>query len=927
MSTTDMLQQWIILLVSFGYLGVLFAIAYYGDKRADAGRSIISNPYIYTCSIAVYCTGWTFYGSVGRAASAGVGFLPIYLGPTLAAIVWWFVLRKIIRLSKVNNITSIADFIASRYGKSAVIGGLVTVICIVGIMPYIALQLKAISSSFNVLFLHNVRNIGQPAAGHDTALYVALVLAAFSILFGTRHIDVTERHEGMVAAIAFESIVKLLAFSAVGIFVTYTMFDGPADLFTRAASAPETKKLMTMDLQPGGYASWLALTFISMTAIMFLPRQFQILVVENVNEKHVRTASWLFPLYLLAINLFVLPIALSGLMFFHTGAVDADMLVLSLPLVAGEEALALFVFIGGLSAATGMVIVETIALSTMLCNDLLMPVLLRLKLLRRADMGRTLLFMRRGGILLILLLGYVYFRLIGESYALVSIGLVSFAAAAQFAPAILLGIYWKGANRSGALAGLAGGFAVWAYTLLLPSFARSGWIPMSIVEPGPFGLFELGPYHLLSLTSFDPITHSVFWSMLFNVGLMVGVSLFSRQAALDQLQAAMFVDVYKKRVADTTSAPLWYGKTRVSDLKELITRMIGPERAESAFRLYSLRHALELDDDTLADESLIAFAERELAGTVGAASARVMVSSIIEGEALSIEGLMKVLDETSQVIEYSHQLEQKSRELEAATSELKRTNERLKELDRMKDEFVSTVSHELRTPLTSIRAFSEILQDDGNLDPQQRQQLLRIVVKETERLTRLVNQVLDFTKIESGSYQWAHEKLDLVSVVQEATAATSQLSHNKNIIITRESPQAPVLVFGDNDRLVQVIINLLSNAIKYCAPDTGKVHILLSCRDGQARIEVIDNGPGIEAGERERIFEKFHQLGDSSKSKPHGTGLGLAICKTIIENHDGRIWVESNDWNGSSFVFTLPLLTEYGECTPAPATDEQRPGS
>jgi len=919
-----MLQQWIILLVSFGYLGLLFAVAYYGDKRADAGRSIISNPYIYTFSIAVYCTGWTFYGSVGRAASTGVGFLPIYLGPTLAATVWWIVLRKIIRLSKINNITSIADFIASRYGKSSVIGGLVTVISIVGIMPYIALQLKAISSSFNVLFHHNMKNIGQPGAGHDTALYVALVLAVFSILFGTRHIDVTERHEGMVAAIAFESMVKLLAFSAVGIFVTFTMFDGPADLFRRAASAPETEHLMTMTSLPGGYASWIALTFISMTAILFLPRQFQILVVENVNEKHVRTASWLFPLYLLAINLFVLPIAFAGLMFFHAGTVEADMLVLSLPLIAGEEALALFVFIGGLSAATGMVIVETIALSTMLCNDLLMPVLLRLKLLRRADVGRTLLFMRRGGILLILLLGYLYFRLIGESYALVTIGLVSFAAAAQFAPAILLGIYWKGASRRGALAGLAGGFAIWAYTLLLPSFARSGWIPMSFVEPGPFGIFELGPYHLFNLAGFDPITHSVFWSMLFNIGLLVGVSLFGRQEALDQLQAAMFVDVYKKRVADTSNAPLWHGKTRVSDLKELVTRMIGPERAEAAFRSYALRHSLELRDGSLADESLIAFAERELAGTVGAASARVMVSSIIEGEALSIEGLMKVLDETSQVIEYSHRLEQKSRELEAATSELKRTNERLKELDRMKDEFVSTVSHELRTPLTSIRAFSEILQDDADMDPQQRQQLLRIVVKETERLTRLVNQVLDFTKIDSGSYQWVHEKLDLRNVLQEASAATSQLSLNKNILITRDAPQGPVLVCGDKDRLVQVMINLLSNAIKYGSPDTGKVHIKLSSAGEEAMIAVIDNGIGVEPGERERIFERYHQLGDLSKSKPQGTGLGLAICKTIIENHNGRIWVEDNQWNGASFVFTLPLLADKDKCSQPPGQDKEQ---
>jgi Na+/proline symporter/nitrogen-specific signal transduction histidine kinase len=903
-----MLQQWVILVVSFGYLSLLFAVAYYGDKRADAGKSIISNPYIYTFSIAVYCTGWTFYGSVGRAAATGVGFLPVYLGPTLAATIWWLVLRKIIHLSKANNITSIADFIASRYGKSAVIGGLVTVISIVGIMPYIALQLKAVSTSFNVLFDYHPPTAGGTGFSHDTALYIAIILALFSILFGTRHVDVTERHEGMVTAIAFESIVKFVAFSAVGIFVTFKMFDGPANLFRYAAKAEETAHLMSMDSLPGGYASWLALTFISMTAILFLPRQFQILVVENVNEEHVRTASWLFPLYLLAINLFVLPIALGGLMFFRVGSVDADMFVLTLPLKADEEALALFVFIGGLSAATGMVIVETIALSTMFCNDLLMPVLLRLKLLRQDDMGKLLLVMRRGGILLILLLGYLYFRLIGESYALVSIGLVSFAAAAQFAPAILLGIYWKGASRRGALAGLSGGFLIWAYTLLLPSFARSGWIAMSFVEPGPFGMSALGPYHLFDLTVFDPITHSVFWSMLVNIGLLVGVSLFSRQEALEQLQAAMFVDVYKKRAMGAGDARLWHGKTQVRDLKGLMARMIGADRAEEAFLSYTSTHPIELRDDTLADESLVAFMERELAGTVGAASARVMVSSIIEGEALSIDGLMKILDETSQVIEYSHRLEQKSRELEAATRELKRTNERLKELDRMKDEFVSTISHELRTPLTSIRAFSEILQDDENMEPQQRQQLLRIVVKETERLTRLVNQVLDFTKIESGAYQWVREKLDLASVMREALAATSQLSQNRNMTITQEAPDTPVMVFGDKDRLVQVVINLLSNAIKYCETGRGRVHLMLSRNDSEAKLAVIDNGPGIETGEHELIFEKFHQFRDPAKGKPQGTGLGLAICKTIIENHRGRIWVESNQWNGSSFIFTIPTM-------------------
>jgi len=914
-----MLPHWLILLVSFGYLGLLFAVAHYGDRRADAGRSIISNPYIYTFSIAVYCTGWTFYGSVGRAATQGIGFLPIYLGPTLAATVWWLVLRKIIRLSKANHITSIADFIASRYGKSAVIGGLVTLISVLGIMPYIALQLKAISASFNVLFPDQAQRASELSLGHDTALYIALILAVFSILFGTRHLDVTERHEGMVAAIAFESIVKLVAFTAVGVFVTYSLFDGPGDLFRRAAQLPEAARLMDLSWQPGQYASWGALTFISMTAILFLPRQFQVLVVENVNEDHVRTASWLFPLYLLAINLFVLPIAIAGVLLQGQGA-DADMFVLTLPLRDGQGLLALFAFIGGLSAATGMVIVETIALSTMICNDLLMPVFLRLRILSPGNLGTTLLKIRRGSIILILLLGYLYFRLIGESYALVSIGLVSFVAAAQFAPPILLGIYWKGASRLGALAGLTGGFLIWAYTLLLPSLAGSGWLPMALVEPGPFGISALGPQHLFDLAGFDPITHAVFWSMLCNFGLLVGVSLFGRQGGLEQLQAALFVDAYRTRVAGADEAHLWHGTTRVSDLKGLVARMVGPERAEVVFDAYAAQHRVELHDELQATENLVAFVERELARTVGTASARVMVSSIIEGEALSIEGLMKILDETSQVIEYSHKLELKSLELEEATRELKRTNERLKELDKMKDEFVSTVSHELRTPLSSIRAFSEILQDDEEMDPQQRRQLSAIVVQETERLSRLVDQVLDFTRIESGAYQWARERLDLVGVADEALAATSQLARNRDILVAREVPEGPVTVTGDRDRLVQVVINLLSNALKHCEPGSGRVWLQLTRSAAEARLEVADNGPGIRPEEHGRIFEKFHQIRDAARGKPQGTGLGLAICKTIVENHSGRIWVESAAGCGARFIFTLPLVSA-GE-----GPDHPRPG-
>ena len=901
-----MLQEWVILLVSLLYLGTLFAIAYYADLQADRGKSIISNPYIYTLSIAVYCTAWTFYGSVGRAAETGAGFMPIYLGPTLMASLWWFLLRKIIRIAKVYRITSIADFLSSRYGKSSLIGGLVTIIAVVGIMPYISLQLKAVSTSYSVMLHYpDIEMIQEHRATSilgDNAFGVAMIMAAFSILFGTRHIDATERHEGMVAAIAFESMIKFLAFSAVGFFTTFILFDGPVHLFEWARQYPETMRLMQLDVMPGGYTNWLTLIFLSMMAIMFLPRQFQVLVVENVNEEHVRKAAWLFPLYLLAINLFVLPIAFAGMMLFPEGLVAPDIFVLALPITENQNILALFAYLGGLSAATGMVIVATIALSTMLCNDLIMPILLRVLAIQQVDLSRVLLFIRRCSIVFVLLLGYLYYRFIGESYTLVTMGLISFAAAAQFSPAILFGIFWKDASRRGAICGLTAGFIVWFYTLLLPSFARSGWLPLSFLEHGPFGIDFLKPYQLFGLTMFDSITHSVFWSMFANIGLLLGISLVDRQSTMDRIQASLFVDVYRHS-GDTH---LWKGKAMITELKDLVGRFIGPRQTERAFAAYARSHQINFSKDMQADAELVEFAERLLSGAIGAASARVMVSSIVEGEEISPEGIMKIIDETSQVLEYSHQLEEKSMALEAATRELQEVNKRLKELDRLKDEFVSTVSHELRTPLTSVRAFSEILHDNEDMNREERHKYLDIMVKETERLTRLINEVLDLAKIESGRADWFMENIDLTEVIKEAVASTSQLFKEKAVAIADIVPTFPINVFADKDRMMQVIINLLSNAAKFSPAGNGSVSIRAYFKEREIRVEVADNGPGINPVEQDKIFEKFKQITDLRNGKPKGTGLGLAICRRIIEYHNGKIWVESTPGKGSKFIFSLP---------------------
>jgi len=908
----------LVVAASLVYLGLLFAVAYFVEHGGRGSARLSRSSIVYTLSLAVYCSSWTFAGGIGRASQSGIDFLPTYLGPTLAFCLGFVLIRKVLRVSRANRITSIADLIGARFGKSTGLAALVTVIAVVGMVPYLALQLKSISSGLDVLAagapLVDVTSIPVLA---DGAFWAAVVLTVFAMLFGSRSLHPDEHHPGMVVAVALESILKLVALTAVGVFVCFGLFHGVGDLFARGAANPAIAGLYTHG-GVGRGIDWLAMTALAAAAILCLPRQFQVMVVENVEERHLDRALWLFPLYLLAINLFVLPIAVAGRLTMPVGA-DPDSLVLTVPLAAGAPWLALIAFLGGLSASASMVVVEATALSLMVCNDVVMPALLRwrsLGLAERPDLTRLLLWIRRIAMIGVMALGYLYMRWDSQRYALVSIGLMSFVAVAQFAPAIVGGLFWRGASKAGAVAGISAGFAVWLYTEFLPSLAQSGSLPPAFVEHGLFGLSWLRPYALFGLNGLDPVTHGFFWTMLANLGAFIGVSLLARQSAIERAQAALFVDAFRFDAA----AQIWRRTAHLPDLVTLAARFLGRERADAAFAAWGRERGVDAAKTVHADAELVLFGERLLAGVVGAASARVLVGSVVQEEPLGVDEVMRLLDETSRLIQANRQLEEKSRELEAATSNLQAANARLQVLDRLKDDFVATVNHELRTPLTSIRTFSEILRNHPDLPLGERQEFLRVVVAESERLTRLINQLLDLSKIEAdGTAARPLAPLDVAAVAADCAASMRQVFATNRVALSLAIGSEPAWTMGDRDRLVQVVVNLLANAAKFSPPGEGRVALAVSAEADAVEIAVADNGPGVPAAEREIVFERFRQGGDPLTDKPGGVGLGLAICQRIVAQHGGRIWVEDAPDGGA--LFRVRLLRTAARAEPLAAAE------
>ncbi|MDO5612825.1 MAG: ATP-binding protein [Paracoccus sp. (in: a-proteobacteria)] len=861
-----------LVLACLAYVALMFSVAFAADRAAQGGRvRWLDHPLVYTLSLSVYCSAWTFYGAVGYASRSGLEFATIYLGPTVVFAGAWWGLRRLVRVARTHHVTSIADLISARFGKSNPLAAMVTALAVVAATPYVALQLQSVTLSFAAFTTDQTTEPGL------TALWLAVGLALFTILFGTRHLDADERHHGVVTAIALEAVVKLLAFLALGVFVVWGLADGPGDIIARLAAArddPATAQGWL--LRPD---RWTALIIVSGAAIVTLPRMFQVMVVEAADENRLRMAGWAFPAYLLAMSLFVMPIALVGRDLLPPGS-NPDLYVLTLPASQGNDWLALLVFLGGFSAATSMVVVCVIALATMISNHWLVPLWLGLR--RQGgtgaqDLRAFVLNARRIAIIGMMVAGWAYHQASGGLAALAAMGLVAFTGMAQVLPAMVGGLLWRGASRLGAYAGIGLGSLLWLALVFLPSI---GLLPQPVWPEGV-----------------DPLAGSIFVSVSLNTLVFVAVSLAVIPGPVERMQALSFV-----HAVEPTSR---YAAARTGGAEPLLALARDVWGADPALRFFQTEAAAQGKSGFLPDLTarFLTRLERRLAGSVGAATAHAMIDRVAGGSALSVADLMQVAGEARRAQEETRRLEIASAELERTAGQLREANEKLTALSVQKDAFLGQISHELRTPMTSIRAFSDILKTD-DLPDADRVRFAGIIHAEAARLTRLLDDLLDLSVLEAGRATLTVSVSNLHDLIERAVAAASATRPERSFMIDRQPLAEHMPVITDADRLLQVIINVISNARKYCDAERPVLTIRARKPQGQGpEIDIIDNGSGIESDRQGLIFEKFARLNDPARAG--GAGLGLAICREIMEALGGSIDYLPGQ-GGAAFRISLP---------------------
>ncbi len=872
------MNSWALILIIVFYLACLFGIAFFAERRGK--NSWANSPYVYVLSLAVYCSAWTYYGSVGIASKSSASFLGIYLGPVISMPLWIFLMRKVIRISKQHKISSIADFISMRYGNNRALGALVTLVCLVAVIPYISLQLKATSETFGILLGSN--NRASIGVIKDSTFYIALLIAVFVAFFGTLSPDTSKRKKGITTTVAIESVLKLTFFLVIGVYVVFYLFDGTQEIYHQAAQKMEFNNPSAFGGMENGF-NWLFNICLSFFAIFLLPRQFQVSVVENHNERHLKKAIWLFPLYLLLFNVFVIFIAWAGNIRLPQAS-NPDYYTLLLPLQAGNLWLSVLVFIGGFSAAISMIVVSTLALSTMVSNNLIIPYGFLNKLVKGnpRDNAKSVKNLRRGIIFLLIIGAYFFYINFSTQLSLFSIGLISFVLIAQLAPSFFLGLFWRRGKAKAAQYGMGMGVLIVIYVLTSPvSDSRLAFAGMDY----------------LSLES-----HAFLWSISGNALIFVVFSLSVKGNYRERNYAEMFVGNENYENLEE-SAFIWKGEAYVADIRSLLYRFLGEARTDRALNLFNRKYGIP-EKEEKADARLINFSEKLLTGTIGSTSAKTLLSSVSKEKPISLVEVLEILEETKETKASNKLLLEKSKELSETTQQLQLANEELLLQDRLKDEFLDTVAHELKTPITSIKAASEVLEDE-EMPKALRAQFLHNIEQDADRLSTLIHNILDLEKLSGNRAQLNLKTQSINASVQKAIKGIEQIASKTGVDVQFHPDRSLELVY-DEDRILQVLTNLFSNALKFIDKPEGMLRITLKDSEKEVTITVEDNGKGIPKDEHQYIFEKFYQSKDQNTKKPQGSGFGLAICRSIVESHKGRIWSDPDFEQGARFMFTIP---------------------
>lgn len=892
-----------IVVASLVYLIVLFSLVSICEKYKSKLNKYVSNGVIYALSLGVYTTAWTFYGSIGQASENGLGFLGVYLGPTLLAPLWVYLWRKMIRICRLQRITSIADFISARYGKNTSLGILVSVFCLLIIIPYISIQLKALDFSLNILSGSNetISSTDLPFY-KDLTLMFSLVFALFAMYFGTRRVDPTEKHPGVVYMVAIESVFKLVCFLVAGIVIIYVIFNGVGDIFSKTRELQNIQSYSILNAGGLEYKSWFWIMILSSVAFFLLPRQFHIAFVENNSINDISTASWLTPLYLFGISILVIPIAFGGNLLIGS-VLEPDTYLISIPLSEGFNGIALLVFLGGLAAISGMLIVSVMALSIMISNNIFLPILLNLKTQFRyflTDLDVRLLQIRRLIILIILLLSYGFYKLFTINYSLVSVGLISFAGIAQLAPMVILGMYWKYSSKTGALVGFIAGFIIWGYTLPVANLSQLGILDPSIAEKGLWGLEWLKPTSLFGIDNESAIANGAFWSLSINLFLHIVVSLYTKRSALEISQSDIFINPEKYYKSDIPKTSVFIRQADFKELSRVLSAIFGVKKYNELLNEYKAINKLN-SMPIVAGPDLINFMERYLTGAIGTSSANIVLNNLVEHQPIDYSELIKLMDETYQVYEHSREISDKSAELKNLADQLTQANSQLKELDQLKNEFIANITHELRTPITSIRSLANILKN-YEVNEEEKEEFLKIIDVESERISYLVNQVLDIRKLEDKPELHITE-FDLIELIRDTVKGFVNIKEERNIEILAENE---MIILSDNFKLKQILINLISNGIKFTDSKQGQILIEIANDDSYFTVAIKDNGTGIANENINEIFSKFYQVPLNQEFKTRGSGLGLYITKQFVEQLGGEINVESKLGVGSMFTIQFP---------------------